>query len=94
MANDEVEGKHYAIVRISHELLRQILFPEGTKVLAMMQDVNDIFGREDFVCVVEHPDLPVHHIGNNLLSVSPIYRQNYNGGENEIATVTFEGWGI
>jgi hypothetical protein len=86
--------RHRAIVRITYQFMQDLLFPEGTEILSIMADPQDIFGRGDFVCVIEHPDLPVNQLGEQLLTIRPEYRRHFDGIENEIATVTFEGWGI
>ena len=84
--------RHRAIVRMSHELLRTMLFPEGTEILAVSMDLQDVFGRRDFVCVIEHPDLSAVKEGYELPEIKPSYRSHYTGIENEIPTVEFMGW--
>ena len=89
------EVRHRAIVRISHELLRQMLFPDGAKIIAVMLDTQDLFGRNDFVCVVEHPDLPITGFGEVLPDARPLYTQHCNGDiENEIPSIEFTDWGL
>ena len=88
------EERHRAIVRISYEFLRNMLFPENTVILAVMNDAQDIFGRKDFVCVIEHPDLPVSIPGELLPSITPTYHREFHGFPKEIPIVTFEDWGI
>ncbi|RPI21900.1 MAG: hypothetical protein EHM70_24480 [Chloroflexota bacterium] len=85
---------HRALVRISHEFLRDLLFPEGSEVLAVMTDAQDIFGRGDFVCVVEHPNLPVSHPGMLLLTATPTYRALYEPENNQVRVVEFVDWGL
>lgn len=84
--------KHRAIVRISYQFMRDILFPEGTEILAIVEDVQDIFGRQDFVCVVENPELPITKEGDNLLTITPSYIRHFIGVEGEIPTVIFDQW--
>ena len=88
------EDKHRAVVRISHEFLRDILFPKGAKVLALAVDVQDVFGREDFVCVVEHPDLPPTKPGQKLPEAMPQYRRINHGDDQELDQVVFVDWGV
>lgn len=90
----EKKKHNRAIVRISHEFLKDLLFPKDAEILMVSQDPNDIFGRGDFVMVVEHPDLPEIEIGMNIPVSEPRYIRIHSGVDNEVDIVQFDGWGI
>lgn len=59
-----------------------------------MIDANNIFGRRDFVVVVEHEELPTSLDGEVLLTVKPTYRRVDGENKNELDQIFFEDWGI
>ena len=65
--------RHRAIVKIPYEFLRGILFPEGTKILAIIDDPDNILGAENILCKIEHPNLPITKEGENYPVVEPSY---------------------
>ena len=87
---------HQAIVRISPEFLRRLLFPEGTRILKIIEDPKNVFtNREpDILVKIEHLDLPMTDEGMNYPEIAPSYTQHFLGTEGEIPTVTFDSWGI
>ena len=91
---DENKVHHRAIVRISYEFLRRILFPEGTEILSITTDPNDIYGHQEFVCVIENPDLPVSSPGVALPVCTPTYHRLYSGKETEMDVIEFVDWGM
>ena len=89
-------GSHKAIARISPDLFSAVFFPEGTRLLRIIEDYKNIFvNREPYILVlIEHPDLPITEEGISYPEIAPSYTQHYSGIEGEIPTVTFDGWGI
>jgi len=86
--------RHRAIIKVSGEFLGTLLFPEGTRILAVMVAPEN-FSTEsiDILIKVEHPDLPVNEVGANYPIIAPSYIHHYTGVEGEIPTVTFDKWG-
>ena len=91
---EKILERHRAIVMVSGEFLRNLLFPEGTKILAIIEVPENIYtGNVDILIKIEHPDLPVTEEGRNYPLITPSYIHHFTGIEGEIPTVTFDKWG-
>lgn len=79
-------GKRMAIVRISKELLCQLLnFPEGTEIHAV-RDSCDYLGIVEMQ--VSHEDLPMIRNNDALAHATPRYGRDENG------QTKFIEWGL
>ena len=87
------EIKHRAIVKVSGEFLRSLLFPEGTRILAIIEAPENFSAKNvDILIKVEHPDLPIKREGENYPIIAPSYILHYSGIEGEIPAITFDKW--
>lgn len=87
--------RHRATVKISGELLRGIFFPEGTKILAVIEAPKDFYGENVGIIIkIEHPDLPITKENENYPMIEPSYIQYFSGVKGELPTVIFDKWGL
>ena len=78
-----MKEKRLAILKVSWELLRQLLnLPEETDMIGM----GDSSAWHIASFVIEHPDLPAVKEGQLVPTVDPQFRRQ--------PEVVFEGWGL
>lgn len=82
---------HQAWMRVSGELLADVLLPKGGRILSARQSVRHACTIE---LLVEHPRLPEVREGERLLEISPLFGREWRTDDpNELPLVTLTDWG-
>lgn len=79
-------------VVVSNELLSQMLFPKGAKIMRMRHEESPVMRAvPDFEMVVEHEELPEVGEGDVIPQVCPTYGMNNSWPS---GAPDFLGWGL
>ena len=82
---------HQAWMKVSGELLADILLPKGGRILSAMQSVRYPCTIE---LLVEHPDLPEIPEGDRVPGITPLFGREWRTDDpNELPLVTLTDWG-
>lgn len=86
--------RHLGRMRLSFELLADMLFPDGAKIVRVHEPC-DGYTPEQVEIVVEHPDLPAVEEGGQIRVVVPQYeRSGHRDGTLVLTELCFTDWGL
>lgn len=92
---DVLVAQRVGQVRISLDLLADLLFPEGTRIICAYQKRTGRLGCDELVLQIEHADLPATARGQLVPELSPEYRSlTAVDGSCRLTSLVFNSWGL
>jgi hypothetical protein len=86
-----MDEKHQAKVLVTPELLADMLFPKGTRILSI--EYNP-YRKNCIEFIVENPDLPPVATLAEIPWISPAYLRVHSKEPDELDRVFFQDWGL
>ena len=82
-------------VRLSLDLLADMLFPNGTRIIRAYEPESIILGCGELELVVTHTDLPAVQEGDPIPELHPTFcTQSREDAGVTLKRIDFESWGI